>query len=53
MIMLLTGALPKVTDVVDWEDWRLEVVDMDGRAIDKVLATPKPKAPVTSHEGDD
>ena len=53
MIMLLTGALPKVTDVVDWEDWRLEVVDMDGRAIDKVLATPKPRAPVTSHEGDD
>jgi putative hemolysin len=53
MIMLLTGALPKVADVVDWEDWRLEVVDMDGRAIDKVLATLKPKAPETSHEDGD
>jgi putative hemolysin len=41
MIMLLTGALPKVTDVVDWENWRLEIVDMDGRTIDKVLATAK------------
>jgi putative hemolysin len=39
MIMLLSGALPKVSDVVEWEGWRLEIVDMDGRAIDKVLAT--------------
>mgnify|MGYP001190430606 FL=1 len=39
MIMLLTGRLPKVTDTVQWEDWRLEVVDMDGKTIDKILAT--------------
>lgn len=48
MIMLLSGALPKVSDVVEWEGWRLEIVDMDGRAIDKVLATrltPTPEAP--------
>lgn len=38
MIMLLTGTLPKVADVVEWEGWRLEIVDMDGRAIDKVVA---------------
>jgi putative hemolysin len=38
MIMLLTGTLPKVADVVQWEGWKLEIVDMDGRAIDKVLA---------------
>ncbi len=47
MIMLLSGALPKVSDVVEWEGWRLEIVDMDGRAIDKVLATrltPTPEA---------
>jgi putative hemolysin len=40
--------LPKVLDVVEWEGWRLEIVDMDGRAIDKVLATrltPAPEAP--------
>src|SRR5690606_15033587 len=40
MMMLLTGRLPKVTDTVTWEGWRLEIVDMDGRTIDKVLATP-------------
>lgn len=42
MIMLLTGRLPKVTDTVQWEDWKLEVVDMDGKTIDKILATRLP-----------
>ena len=42
MVMLLTGRLPKVTDTVRWEDWKLEVVDMDGKTIDKVLATRVP-----------
>ncbi|OJU90650.1 MAG: hypothetical protein BGO13_00295 [Burkholderiales bacterium 66-5] len=39
MLMLLTGKLPTETDVVQWEGWRLEIVDMDGKTIDKVLAT--------------
>ena len=39
MVMLLTGTLPKEMDTVEWEGWRLEVVDMDGKTIDKVLAT--------------
>jgi len=39
MIMLLTGRLPKLADHVDWEDWRFEIVDMDGKTIDKVLAS--------------
>ena len=39
MIMLLTGKLPKVADSVHWEGWKLEIVDMDGRTIDKVLAS--------------
>jgi putative hemolysin len=38
MIMLLTGRLPSVADKVDWEHWAFEIVDMDGRTIDKVLA---------------
>ena len=42
MVMLLTGTLPKVTDTVEWEGWRLEVVDMDGKTIDKILATRVP-----------
>ncbi len=55
MIMLLSGALPKVSDVVEWEGWRLEIVDMDGRAIDKVLATrvtPDPEASGADAESD-
>ncbi|WP_313076621.1 hemolysin family protein, partial [Melaminivora sp.] len=42
MVMLLTGKLPNVTDTVQWEDWQFEVVDMDGKTIDKVLATRLP-----------
>lgn len=38
MMMLLTGRLPKVADSVEWEGWRFEIVDMDGKTIDKVLA---------------
>jgi putative hemolysin len=37
MIMLLLGRLPRATDAVQWEGWRFEVVDMDGKRIDKVL----------------
>jgi putative hemolysin len=32
------GRLPETGDYVDWHGWRFEVVDMDGRRIDKVLA---------------
>ncbi|MCE2950316.1 MAG: hemolysin family protein [bacterium] len=39
MMMLLTGRLPKVADTVTWEGWRFEIVDMDGKTIDKVMAT--------------
>ncbi len=39
MMMLLTGRLPKVADNVIWEGWRFEIVDMDGKTIDKVMAT--------------
>jgi putative hemolysin len=42
LMMLLTGRLPKEGDQVDWENWRFEIVDMDGRTIDKVLATQRP-----------
>jgi putative hemolysin len=45
MMMLLTGRLPQTADAVTWEDWRLEIVDMDGRTIDKVLATRMPEDP--------
>ena len=39
MLMLLLGRLPQTADHCDWEGWRLEIMDMDGTRIDKVLAT--------------
>jgi putative hemolysin len=39
MIMLLLGRLPGTADRVEWGGWQFEVVDMDGKRIDKVLAT--------------
>ena len=39
MVMLLLGRLPAVADRVDWEGWRFEVVDLDGKRVDKVLVT--------------
>lgn len=45
MMMLLTGRLPKVADTITWEGWRFEIVDMDGRTIDKVLASRAVDAP--------
>lgn len=38
MVMLLLGRLPQTTDSVEWEGWRFEVVDLDGKRVDKVLA---------------
>jgi putative hemolysin len=39
MVMLLLGRLPQTADSVEWEGWRFEVVDLDGKRVDKVLAT--------------
>ncbi len=43
MLMLLMGRLPCEGDAVEWSGWRFEVVDMDGRRIDKVIAAVVPK----------
>ncbi len=43
MVMWLLGRLPNTGDVATWENWRLEVVDLDGRRIDKVLASAMPE----------
>jgi putative hemolysin len=39
MIMLLLGRLPRTADTVQWLGWRFEVVDLDGKRVDKVLVT--------------
>ncbi|HEX6957138.1 MAG TPA: hemolysin family protein [Ferrovibrio sp.] len=43
------GRLPAAGDSVDWNGWRFEVMDMDGRRIDKVLAVP-PRAEAAAEE---
>ena len=47
LVMWLSGQLPQTGDVLIWENWRLEVVDLDGRRIDKILATPIAPAEAT------
>ncbi|MCD6681403.1 MAG: hemolysin family protein [Burkholderiaceae bacterium] len=57
MLMLMLGRMPQTGDTVVWENWRFEVVDMDGKRVDKVLASqvplaaePDEEAPVPSGE---
>ena len=42
MVVSLLGQLPRTADAANWEGWRFEVVDMDGRRVDKILASPLP-----------
>jgi putative hemolysin len=39
-VLQAMGRLPGVGDAADVQGWRFEVVDLDGRRIDKVLAAP-------------
>jgi putative hemolysin len=48
-VMTLLGRVPQPSDNFDWNSFRFEVMDMDGRRVDKVLVTtlPKPQAATT------
>ena len=50
MIMLLLGRLPHTTDSVEWDGWRFEVVDLDGKRVDKVLASRLPVEAEVEHQ---
>jgi putative hemolysin len=39
LMMWLLGRMPKTGDMMTWENWNLEIVDLDGQRIDKVLAS--------------
>ncbi len=43
MMMWLLNRLPRTGDVSEWEQWRLEMIDLDGRRVDKVLASRLPE----------
>jgi len=44
LMMWLLGRLPQTGDIATWESWQLEVVDLDGKRVDKVLASPRQEA---------
>jgi putative hemolysin len=37
------GCIPTAADHFEWRDLRVEVVDMDGNRVDKILVMPLPK----------
>jgi putative hemolysin len=43
--MMRLGRVPRVGDAFAWESYRVEVVDMDGNRVDKVLVTRLPAMP--------
>jgi putative hemolysin len=42
-VMTFLGRIPSTGDAFEYQRLRLEVVDMDGLRVDKVLVTPKPR----------
>ena len=45
-VMLSLGRVPQTADQFEWHDLRFEVIDMDGRRVDKVLVTTLPQRPL-------
>ncbi|MCJ7433857.1 MAG: hemolysin family protein, partial [Anaerolineales bacterium] len=46
-VMTSLGRMPQATDNFEWNGFRVEVLDMDGRRVDKVLVTTLPKPHTT------
>lgn len=46
-VMTFLGRIPHTADQFEWQGLRFEVVDMDGRRVDKVLVTTLPTRPGT------
>lgn len=49
MMMWLLGRVPRTADTAQWEEWQFEVVDLDGKRVDKVLASRIP-VPAELHQ---
>jgi putative hemolysin len=50
LMMWLLGRLPRTGDIATWENWKLEVVDLDGKRVDKVIASRLPAGDDSSAE---
>jgi putative hemolysin len=46
-VMMSLGRVPQTTDHFEWNSYNFEVIDMDGRRVDKVLVTTLPQKPLT------
>ncbi|MCC6500158.1 MAG: HlyC/CorC family transporter [Anaerolineales bacterium] len=46
-VMMSLGRVPQAADHFEWHGLRFEVIDMDGRRVDKVLVTTLPQRPPT------
>jgi putative hemolysin len=43
LVITHLGRIPAAADYFEWENMRIEVMDMDGNRVDKVLVIPKEK----------
>lgn len=46
-VMMSLGRVPQTADHFEWHGYNFEVIDMDGRRVDKVLVTTLPQKPLT------
>ncbi|MEH2297445.1 hemolysin family protein [Nostoc sp.] len=46
------GRIPAAADYFEWQSMRIEVMDMDGNRVDKVLVIPKPSKSADTKESD-
>jgi putative hemolysin len=51
-VMLSLGRVPQAADNFEWHGLRFEVIDMDGRRVDKVLVTTLPQKPLAVESRD-
>jgi putative hemolysin len=51
-VMLSLGRVPQTADQFEWHGLRFEVIDMDGRRVDKVLVTTLPQKPLAVEHRD-
>jgi putative hemolysin len=49
-VMMSLGRVPQPTDRFEWHGLKFEVMDMDGRRVDKVLVTTLPQRPPAAEE---
>lgn len=52
-VMHILERIPRETDSFEWQGFRFEVVDMDGKRVDKLLVTPIPRRQRLDNPPDD